>query len=82
MVPQELARVITEASLIPVIGIGAGKYVDGQILVLQDLIGMSSTSPSFVKSYGEVGKNIIDALQKYSDEVQEGTFPGEEHSFS
>lgn len=81
MVPQELARTITLERSIPIIGIGAGKDVDGQILVLQDLLGISPKAPRFVQAYAKIGEQIIEALHSYSCEVKEGTFPAEQHSF-
>ena len=55
-VPEELAKTITDQSSVPVIGIGAGRYVDGQVLVFHDLLEWEEFAPSFVKRYAEVGE--------------------------
>ncbi len=82
-VPSQLAEVITEAISIPTIGIGAGPDCDGQVLVTHDLLGMfEKFIPSFVKSYTTLAPIIKDNINKYNEEVREGTFPDEEHSFS
>lgn len=80
-VPSKLAKDITQTLKIPTVGIGAGKDTDGQILVFHDLIGVFEKTPKFVKRYLESGKLIKQALVKYKDEVQNGQFPGEEHSY-
>lgn len=81
-VPSLLAQFITELLSIPTIGIGAGSDCDGQVLVYQDLLGMNMDfKPKFVKTYGEVGAKIVDALQEYAKEVKETSFPGPEHGF-
>lgn len=82
-VPAELARIITEKIQIPTIGIGAGSGCDGQVLVIQDMLGMfSELSPKFVKHYAELRSVIIDALTAYRSEVKTSVFPGEEHGYS
>ncbi len=82
-VPSQLAEVITEAISIPTIGIGAGPDCDGQVLVTHDLLGMfEKFIPSFVKSYTTLAPIIKDNINKYNEEVREGTFPDEAHSFS
>ncbi|WP_044640187.1 3-methyl-2-oxobutanoate hydroxymethyltransferase [Risungbinella massiliensis] len=79
-VPEELAEVITESLSIPVIGIGAGRYVDGQVLVYHDLLGLSGQwHPSFVKVYAEVGKQMTAAISHYVTEVKNRQFPEEAH---
>ncbi|WP_456437647.1 3-methyl-2-oxobutanoate hydroxymethyltransferase [Desulfurobacterium sp.] len=81
-VPSDLAKEITESLSIPTIGIGAGKYCDGQVLVFHDMIGMfDKFKPKFVKRYAEVGKEIRSAVESYVKEVKNGVFPGEEHSY-
>ena len=83
MMPADLAAEITASVEIPVIGIGAGKGCDGQVLVCYDLLGMNPDfSPKFVKKYLDLGVAIREAVTKYRDEVKGGTFPGPEHSFS
>lgn len=82
-VASELATAITNKLNIPTIGIGSGAGCDGQVLVLHDLIGMTSGYvPSFVKQFADVGNTIQKAISDYCDEVREGTFPSEEHGFS
>jgi len=82
-VPAKLAKKITESIGIPTIGIGAGKYCDGQILVNQDMLGMyTDFTPKFVKKFDNLGERYVDAFKKYIKEVDEGSFPEEKHSFS
>ena len=81
-VPEPVTKLITEKLSIPVIGIGAGAYCDGQVLVIQDLLGMFDRFvPKFVKQYGNLNSLISEALQQYATEVDTGIFPGPEHSF-
>lgn len=81
-IPNELAKKITEKLSIPTIGIGAGKYTDGQILVLQDLLGVyNDINPKFVKKYLQGFELIKDALNTYNDEVKNSIFPSNEYSF-
>ena len=82
MVPESLAREISAALTIPAIGIGAGRYCDGQVLVITDLLGMDDTfNPKFLKKYANLHKTVKKALKSYHDEVTAGTFPGEENVF-
>lgn len=82
-VPEELGRAITEAVGIPIIGIGGGRYCDGQVLVYHDMLGMFDRfCPKFVKKYANVGDIIVDALKEYKDEVRGGSFPSDEYVFS
>ena len=81
-IPYTLAKKITEALSIPTIGIGAGPYCDGQILVTHDLLGMSGEfKPKFVRRYAETGKDILKAVTEYKDDVQQGSFPSIEESY-
>ncbi|PMP77213.1 MAG: 3-methyl-2-oxobutanoate hydroxymethyltransferase [Sulfurihydrogenibium sp.] len=80
-VPSDLAKTITTNLKIPTIGIGAGKETDGQILVFHDLIGIFEKTPKFVKRYLEGGKLIKQSLEKFKEEVKNGQFPTEEHSY-
>jgi len=81
-VPAPLAKKITESIGVPTIGIGAGKDCDGQVLVIQDVLGMyKGLSPKFVKRYKETGDDIIEATQDYIKDISEGKFPEEEHTF-
>lgn len=81
-VPAPLAKRITEALEIPVIGIGAGPDTTGQVLVLHDMLGVSPISPRFVKNFlAESENGIPGAIKAYADAVKNGSFPGPEHSF-
>jgi len=81
-IPEILASRITKELSIPTIGIGAGKDCDGQVLVYHDTVGLFERfTPKFVKQYIKLGPMIIDALKEYKNEVENGVFPGEEHSF-
>ena len=81
-VPVDVGKVITEKLDIPTIGIGAGPFCDGQVLVIQDLLGMfKEFRPRFVKQYAELFDVIKDALDTYCNEVREGIFPDLSHSF-
>jgi len=81
-VPLELAKTITARLSIPVIGIGAGKHCDGQVLVCYDLLGLNpSFKPKFVKRYADGHAMVSGAARAFFDEVREGTFPDEDHSF-
>lgn len=81
-VPAPIAEMITEAIPIPTIGIGAGKACDGQVLVIHDVLGMYDRfTPRFVKQFAKMGEPIRKAIEAYRIEVEEGTFPGPEHSF-
>ena len=81
-VPDGLARIITEKLDIPTIGIGAGAQCDGQVLVIQDLMGMfRQMRPKFVKTYAEGGDLMVSAIKQYIEEVRDRKFPGKEHSF-
>ena len=81
-VPERLAKIITESVNIPTIGIGAGKYCDGQVLVYQDMLGMfTDFVPKFVKKYADVGEIMKNAFSEYIKEVKSGAFPAEEHTF-
>jgi len=80
--PADLAAGITERLEIPTIGIGAGPGCDGQVLVMQDLLGLfDEFRPKFVKRFGELKKPVQEAVRTYADEVREGKFPGKEYSF-
>jgi 3-methyl-2-oxobutanoate hydroxymethyltransferase len=82
-IPETLASRITREVRIPTIGIGAGKECDGQVLVYHDMVGLFERfTPKFVKQYITLGPMILDALKEYKNEVEEGMFPGEEHTFT
>ena len=81
-IPEKVAEIITNTVSIPTIGIGAGKYCDGQILVYQDMLGMfNDFIPKFVKQYANIGTIMREAIGSYVSEVQNGTFPEEKHTF-
>ena len=78
-----MAEKISASMTIPTIGIGAGKHCDGQVLVVNDMLGMfRGHVPKFVKKFVNLEPLIIQALQDYKREVEEGTFPGPEHSYT
>ena len=82
-VPHELGKMISDNLRIPVIGIGAGPDTDGQVLVVNDMIGLFDRFvPKFVKQYAKLRPAIIDALLAYKKEVQEKSFPAPEHCFN
>ncbi len=81
-VPSELAARVTAAASIPTIGIGAGAGCDGQVLVINDLLGLDPDfAPRFVKRFAHVGKTIVEAAAKYCAEVRQGKFPASEHEY-
>ncbi len=82
-IPSKLARKITEKLKIPTIGIGAGIDCDGQVLVINDLLGLSGEfRPKFVKQYVQLEPVIKDAVSEYVNEVKKKKFPKDEFSFS
>jgi 3-methyl-2-oxobutanoate hydroxymethyltransferase len=82
-VPAPVADRITEALMVPTIGIGAGPGCDGQVLVWHDLLGLSDRRPArFVRRYAEVGDEIRRALEAYAGDVRTGAFPAEEHTYT
>jgi 3-methyl-2-oxobutanoate hydroxymethyltransferase len=80
-VAEPLARKLTGAVAIPTIGIGASAACDGQILVLEDMLGLSPRVPKFVKRYGELGPSIEKAVADYAAEVKDRRFPAPEHTY-
>ena len=81
-VPAPLGQLVAEAVKVPVIGIGAGPDVDGQVLVTYDMIGLfEKFVPKFVKQYTQIRKTILEALKEYKEDVVAVTFPGPEHAF-
>lgn len=75
----DVAKLVTEEVSIPTIGIGAGPYVDGQVLVWHDLLGIYENSPPFAKRYVDLRGMILLALENYREEVKNREFPGREH---
>ncbi|MBD3368802.1 3-methyl-2-oxobutanoate hydroxymethyltransferase [Candidatus Fermentibacteria bacterium] len=81
-VQEPLAREIAESVEVPVVGIGAGRYVDGQILVVNDILGLTpGFKPRFLKRYAELSQQVEDAVRRYTEEVREGIFPDKKHSY-
>jgi 3-methyl-2-oxobutanoate hydroxymethyltransferase len=81
-VPAGLAEQITKQTPIPIIGIGAGPMCDGQILVTDDVLGLTrGLSPRFVKKYADLSRMAVEAMSAYVAETKSGAFPGEEHSY-
>jgi 3-methyl-2-oxobutanoate hydroxymethyltransferase len=82
-VPNSVADRVTRALRIPTIGIGAGPGTDGQVLVLHDMLGLTTgKAPKFVKRYANLADEIGKAAQQFAKEVGAGSFPGPEHSYS
>jgi 3-methyl-2-oxobutanoate hydroxymethyltransferase len=82
-IPKSLAQKITSSLVIPTIGIGAGPHCDGQVLVIHDILGLCEKySPKFVKKYADGKRLVSDAVTAYLNEVKQGTFPTDEHSFN
>lgn len=82
MMPGELAGRITSSLKIPTIGIGSGPLCDGQVLVVNDMLGLTEVRYRFVKRYLNLSGQIKAAVEQYIDEVKKGVFPDDEHSFS
>ena len=81
-VPAKLAKLVTESINIPTIGIGEGAGCDGQVLVIYDMLGMfSDFKPKFVKHFANAGDMIREAVKTYIAEIDDGTFPAEEHCY-
>ncbi len=81
-VAEPLARRITQQVAIPTVGIGASAACDGQILVLEDMLGLSPRVPKFVKRYGDIGPGIEAAVAGYAKDVRSRTFPGADHVYA
>lgn len=81
-IPAAIAQKITESVSIPTIGIGAGKYCDGQVLVLHDMLGINTGHiAKFVKQYANLAQTARDGISAYVKEVSEGSFPDDSHSY-
>ena len=80
-IPIEAARRVTEILRIPTIGIGAGKYCDGQVLVTHDMLGLTDFTAKFVKEYSKLKSEIISAAKLFSEEVKNNQFPTLEYSY-
>lgn len=83
MVTREVSEMISKSVSVPTIGIGSGAGCDGQVLVVQDLLGMyEKIKPKFVKQYMNLATDIVKALENYKNDVESGIFPGNENWFS
>ncbi|ASG67836.1 3-methyl-2-oxobutanoate hydroxymethyltransferase [Francisella halioticida] len=81
-IPDKVAKQITLSLNIPTIGIGAGSSTDGQVIVLQDMLGMNMDfQPKFVKKYADLSQLLLKAINTYSEETKAGIFPSKEHSY-
>ncbi len=80
-IPERLGKEISESVSIPTIGIGAGRFCDGQVLVYHDLLGHSDILPKFVKQYAALNQIIPEAITQYSKEVRSGEFPHSRHTY-
>ncbi len=80
-VAEPLARKITQGVAVPTIGIGASAACDGQVLVLEDMLGLSPRTPKFVRRYGDLGPAIEAAVSAYGKDVRSRAFPGPEHVY-
>jgi 3-methyl-2-oxobutanoate hydroxymethyltransferase len=82
-VPADLGRRVSEALRIPTVGIGAGPYCDAQILVWQDMAGLTTGRlPRFVKRYASLHETLLDATRRFTDDVSGGRYPDAEHSYT
>ena len=82
-VPAPLAAKVTEALSIPTIGIGAGPDCDGQVLVNHDMVGLfGGHVAKFVRQYAQIGETMKAAFKAYKEDVENGTFPAEEHCYT
>jgi 3-methyl-2-oxobutanoate hydroxymethyltransferase len=81
-VPPEVGKIIAERAQIPIVGIGAGPHVDGQCLIVHDMLGMfEAFTPKFVKKYASIGEQIVVALKDFTQDVVKGGFPAPEHCY-
>lgn len=81
-IPESLGEIITQQIDIPTIGIGAGRHCNGQVLVTPDLLGMYERfNPKFAKQYGELGTGILEAVESFCEEVNDGAFPEPGHCY-
>jgi 3-methyl-2-oxobutanoate hydroxymethyltransferase len=79
--PAPVGKAITEAVSVPTIGIGAGPHTDGQVLVVNDMLGLNDWVPKFVKTYVNLREEIDRAVRQFAAEVEAGTFPDQAHSY-
>ncbi len=82
-VPPEVGQAVADQLDIPVYGIGAGPHCDGQLLIVSDMLGLfQAFTPKFVRKYANLAETMADAMAAYADEVRDGSFPLEEHTYS
>ena len=82
-VPSKVSKLVTDRAGIPIIGIGAGPDCDGQVVIFHDMFGLyPAFTPKFAKQYADLGKTIVEGLERYADEVREGVFPEPKHCFT
>jgi 3-methyl-2-oxobutanoate hydroxymethyltransferase len=81
-IPATLAKEVSESLLIPTIGIGAGKYCDGQVLVMHDMLGINTEfKPRFLRQYLDLNRLITNAVQQYIHDVKSNDFPSEQEQY-
>jgi len=81
-IPERVGEKIYEEADVPIYGIGAGAATDGQLLIVQDILGLFELfKPKFVKRYAELGEEMVEAMSQYRKEVKQGEFPAEEHCY-
>ena len=81
-IPSDLASRVAKELTIPIIGIGAGSHVDGQVLVLHDLVGMTKEfNPRFLRRYMNLHDEMINAISNFSDDIKSGSFPNENEQY-
>jgi len=82
-VPSKVSKLVTDRAGIPIIGIGAGPDCDGQVVIFHDMFGLyPAFTPKFAKQYADLGKTIVEGLERYADEVRDGVFPEPKHCFT
>ena len=81
LIPEPLGKAITECLRIPTIGIGAGRFCDGQVLIIHDLLGVTSFHLNFVKRYQQYRDLTLQALAQYKHDVEHGLFPNDDTAF-
>ena len=80
-IPEKLGKAVTESINIPTIGIGAGRFTDGQVLVYHDMLGLSTVQPKFVKGYGRYGQEMVKSIEKYRQDVKNKEYPEIDHVY-
>ena len=82
-IPAKLAEIITQKLTIPTIGIGAGNACDGQVLVYQDMLGLTTGhTPKFVKQFAQLGEMMRSGIADYIRDTKDGSFPAQEHTYA